>query len=150
MLFRSIFILVMSVLAVIITKGGNRVSEIAARFALDSMSVKMMAIETELGAGAITEEEAALKKQKVHQDSDILCSMDGASKFVTGSLKLIIILPVIIIIAGILIEIFFRDSPIVDPISLYLGFSAGTGFFFMLSLMILSTVMGIVVARVVR
>ena len=146
----SIFILLMSVLAIIIIKGGTRVSEIAARFALDSTAVKIMAIESELGSGAITEEEADLKKQKIQQESDFYCSMDGASKFVSGNAKLFIFTTVVIIIAGVLMEYFLRDAPLNDAISIYLGFSAGTCLLFLLPPFLLSTAMGIVVTRVVR
>ena len=143
----TIFILLISVFTIIIIKGGTRVSEIAARFTLDSMQVKMMAIETELGLGKITEEEAVLRKQKVKQESDFLCSIDGASKFVSGNAKLVIFITILIIIAGTLIEYFFRETSLNDAISIYLGFSAGTGLLFLLPSFLLSTAMGVVVTR---
>ena len=146
----TIFILLMSILTIIITKGGIRVSEVAARFALDSTAVKIMAIEAELGSGAIIKEEAVLKKQKVKQECDFYCSVAGASKFVSGNVKLAIFTTIVIIIAGALIEYFFRDASLNDAISIYLGSSAGTGLFFLLQPFLLSVAMGVVVTREVK
>ena len=144
----AIFILLMLILTLFITKCGTRVSEVAVRFTLDSMQIKMMAIETEIVSSEISEEEAVLRKQKVQLESDFLCSMDGASKFVSGSVKVVIFITVVIIIAGILFENFYRDSSMSDVISFYIGLSAGSGFLFMLPPTILSTAMGIIATRV--
>ena len=146
----TIFILLMSVFTIIITKGVTRVSEIAARFTLDSMAVKMMAIEVELGSGAITEEEAILIKRKVQQESDFFGSIDGASKFVSGNARLTIFTTIVIIIGGVLVEYFLRAASLNNAISIYLGFSASTCLLFMFPPFLLSTAMGVVITRVVR
>ncbi|MDR2729689.1 MAG: flagellar biosynthesis protein FlhA, partial [Treponema sp.] len=79
-----IFIVIIAVQAIVITKGATRVSEVAARFTLDSMQVKMMAVETEYSQGSINEEEAQNKKDEIRKESDFYGSMDGASKFISG------------------------------------------------------------------
>ena len=142
-----IFILLMSILIIIITKGGTRVSEIAARFTLDSIQVKMMATEAELESGAITKEEAVLRKQRFQQESDFFVSVNGASKFILGNVKFVIFAAIIVIIAGTLMEYFFRDVPLNDAISNYLGLSISTGLLFMLPPILLSMSIGVVVTR---
>ena len=90
-----IFIILIIVQFVVITKGATRVSEVAARFALDSMPSKMMAVESELQAGAITDKEAEEKRKKIRGESDFYGTMDGASKFVQGDVIAGIIITVI-------------------------------------------------------
>ena len=144
----TIFILSTFVLAIIIAKGGTHVSETAVRFTLDNMQVKLMAIVDELRSGAITEEEAELRKKKIQQESDFLCSIDGASKFVSGNAKLVIFTTIVIILAGVLMEYFYRNTSINDTISTYIGFSAGMGVLFMFPPFLLSAVMRITVKKV--
>ncbi|MBN1615707.1 MAG: FHIPEP family type III secretion protein, partial [Spirochaetales bacterium] len=80
-----IFIILIAVQAFVITKGSTRVAEVAARFTLDAMPTKNMAIEAEYNAGAITEEESRARKAEVQKEADFYGAMDGASKFVSGN-----------------------------------------------------------------
>ena len=82
-----IFIIIIVVQVVVVTKGATRVSEVAARFTLDSMNNKMFNIQNELNSGAITEEEAKKQKDDLQKENAFYSSMDGASKFVSGNVK---------------------------------------------------------------
>ncbi|MDE6737027.1 MAG: flagellar biosynthesis protein FlhA, partial [Treponemataceae bacterium] len=98
-----IFIILIIVQAFVITKGSGRISEVAARFALDSMPQKNFAVDSELQSGAITDEQAREKKREIQQESDFYSAMDGAAKFVSGNVKAGIFITVIDIVAGIII-----------------------------------------------
>ena len=98
-----IFIILIIVQAFVITKGSGRISEVAARFALDSMPQKNFAVDSELQSGAITDEEAREKKREIQRESDFYSAMDGAAKFVSGNVKAGIFITVIDIVAGIII-----------------------------------------------
>ena len=106
-----IFIILIIVQFVVITKGATRVSEVAARFALDSMPSKMMAVESELQAGAITDKEAEDKRKKIRSESDFYGTMDGASKFVQGDVIAGIIITIINIVGGLIIGMTMRGEP---------------------------------------
>ena len=80
-----IFIILIVIQTVVITKGATRVSEVAARFALDSMAQKNFAVDQELNSGAITEEQARQKRAEIRNESDFFSAMDGSSKFVSGN-----------------------------------------------------------------
>ena len=80
-----IFIILIVIQVLVITKGATRVSEVAARFALDSMAQKNFAVDAELNSGAITEEEAQAKRAEIRRESDFYSAMDGSSKFVSGN-----------------------------------------------------------------
>ncbi|MDR1868577.1 MAG: flagellar biosynthesis protein FlhA, partial [Treponema sp.] len=107
-----IFIVIIAVQAVVITKGATRVSEVAARFTLDSMQVKMMAVETEYSSGSITEEEAQSRKAQIQKESDFYGSMDGASKFISGNVKVGIFITVVNILGGIIIGVAMHGEPL--------------------------------------
>ena len=98
-----IFIILIIVQAFVITKGSGRISEVAARFALDSMPQKNFAVDSELQSGAITDEQAREKKREIQQERDFYSAMDGAAKFVSGNVKAGIFITVIDIVAGIII-----------------------------------------------
>ena len=98
-----IFIILIIVQAFVITKGSGRISEVAARFALESMPQKNFAVDSELQSGAITDEQAREKKREIQQESDFYSAMDGAAKFVSGNVKAGIFITVIDIVAGIII-----------------------------------------------
>ncbi|MDE7391784.1 MAG: flagellar biosynthesis protein FlhA [Treponemataceae bacterium] len=98
-----IFIILIIVQAFVITKGSGRISEVAARVALDYMPQKNFAVDSELQSGAITDEQAREKKREIQQESDFYSAMDGAAKFVSGNVKAGIFITVIDIVAGIII-----------------------------------------------
>ena len=142
-----IFIVIIAVQAVVITKGATRVSEVAARFTLDSMQVKMMAIETEYSSGSITEEEAQARKAQIQKESDFYGSMDGASKFISGNVKVGIFITVVNIIGGIIIGVAMHGEPIGNAVKNYISFSIGDGLLSQFPALLISTAMGIVVTR---
>ncbi len=97
-----IFIILIVVQVIVVTKGAGRVSEVSARFTLDSMNSKMFDIQNELNAGAITEEEAAKRKEQIRREVDFYSAMDGSSKFVSGNVKAGIFITVINLVGGII------------------------------------------------
>jgi flagellar biosynthesis protein FlhA len=142
-----IFIIIIVVQVVVITKGATRVSEVAARFTLDSMQVKMMAVETEYSSGSITEEESQRRKAEIKQESDFFGSMDGASKFISGNVKAGIFITVVNILGGVIIGVVMKGEPLANAISNYIGFSIGDGLLSQFPALMISTAMGIVVTR---
>ncbi|RKX86768.1 MAG: EscV/YscV/HrcV family type III secretion system export apparatus protein, partial [Spirochaetes bacterium] len=98
-----IFIIIIAVQYIVITKGATRVAEVAARFTLDALPGKQMAIEAEYNSGLITEEEATTKKNNLQREADFYGAMDGASKFVSGEIKVGILITVINILGGIIV-----------------------------------------------
>jgi len=142
-----IFIVIIAVQAVVITKGATRVSEVAARFTLDSMQVKMMAVETEYSSGSITEEEAQARKAQIQKESDFYGSMDGASKFISGNVKVGIFITVVNILGGIIIGVAMHGEPMGNAVNNYITFSIGDGLLSQFPALLISTAMGIVVTR---
>ena len=130
---------------VVITKGATRVSEVAARFTLDSMQVKMMAVETEYSSGSITEEEAQKRKAQIQKESDFYGSMDGASKFISGNVKIGVFIIIVEILGGFIIgAALYGESNVV---STYINLAIGDGLVTQLPALLISTAMGIVVTR---
>jgi len=142
-----IFIIIIAVQAIVITKGATRISEVAARFTLDSMPVKMMAIDTEYSSGSITEEEAQRRKAQVQRESDFYGSMDGASKFISGNVKIGIFVTVIDVIGGIIIGVAIHGEPMSLALNNYISLSIGDGLLSQIPALLISTAMGIVVTR---
>ena len=142
-----IFIIIIAVQIVVITKGATRISEVAARFTLDSMPVKMMAIDTEYSSGSITEEEAQKRKAQVQKESDFYGSMDGASKFISGNVKIGVFVIVIDVIGGIIIGATRDGLSIAESVEIFIKFSIGDGLVSQIPALLISTAMGIVVTR---
>ena len=105
-----IFLILIIIQAIVITKGAGRVSEVAARFALDSMNTKMFAVDSELQSGAITDEQAREKKRAIQKESDFYSAMDGSSKFVSGNVKAGIFITVIDLLAGIITGMVIKNA----------------------------------------
>jgi len=140
-----IFIVIIAVQLVVITKGATRVSEVAARFTLDSMQVKMMAVETEYSSGSITEEEAQARKAQIQKESDFYGSMDGASKFISGNVKVGIFIIVVEMLGGFIIgSVLYGEQNVVPT---YISLAIGDGLVTQLPALLISTAMGIVVTR---
>jgi len=142
-----IFIIIIAVQAIVITKGATRISEVAARFTLDSMPVKMMAIDTEYSSGSITEEEAQKRKAQVQRESDFYGSMDGASKFISGNVKIGIFVTVIDVIGGFIVGSALHGEPWQSALTNYINLSIGDGLLSQIPALLISTAMGIVVTR---
>ncbi|MDR2483850.1 MAG: flagellar biosynthesis protein FlhA [Treponema sp.] len=142
-----IFIVIIAVQVVVITKGASRVSEVAARFTLDALPGKQMAIEAELNSQAITEEEARLRKQELQQEVDFYGAMDGASKFISGNVKIGIFITVLNALGGIIIGAIFHGEPLSQAVGTYMSFTIGDGLLSQFPALLVSTAMGIVVTR---
>ncbi|GAB6392391.1 MAG: flagellar biosynthesis protein FlhA [Treponematales bacterium] len=142
-----IFLMIFIVQAVVITKGSTRISEVAARFTLDAMPQKQMAIDTEYSSGAITQEEASRRKEEVQQESNFYGAMDGASKFVSGNVTFGIVSTVINILGGIIIGVTIHGETFRAAANTYFRFSIGDGLLSQFPGLLVSTAMGIVVTR---
>ncbi|MDR3167597.1 MAG: flagellar biosynthesis protein FlhA [Treponema sp.] len=142
-----IFIVIIAVQVVVITKGATRVSEVAARFTLDGLPGKQMAIEAEFNSGAITEEESQARKKDLQQEVDLYGAMDGASKFISGNVKVGIFITVINILGGIIIGVAIHGEPVSSAVGTYIAFSIGDGLLSQFPALLISTAMGIVVTR---
>jgi flagellar biosynthesis protein FlhA len=142
-----IFIILIVVQVVVITKGATRTSEVAARFTLDAMPNKYMAIDSEYSSGAITEEEARQRKADLQQEADYYGSMDGASKFISGNVKASIFITAVNVLGGIIIGTAIHGEPLGAAASNYIRFSIGDGLLSQLPALLVSTAVGIVVTR---
>jgi flagellar biosynthesis protein FlhA len=142
-----IFIILIAVQAFVITKGSTRVAEVAARFTLDAMPTKNMAIEAEYNAGAITEEEARARKRDIQREADFYGAMDGASKFVSGNVKIGIFITIINLVAGLIFGMIFRGEPFAQAISTYASLTIGDGLLSQLPSLFVSVATGLIVTR---
>ncbi len=142
-----IFLILVIINFVVITKGSGRIAEVTARFTLDAMPGKQMSIDAELNAGIITESDALRQREKIQKDADFYGSMDGASKFVRGDAIAGIFITVVNIIGGILIGFFQRDMPIADALQTYTILSIGDGLVSQIPAIIVSIAAGILVTR---
>jgi flagellar biosynthesis protein FlhA len=142
-----IFIVIIAVQAIVITKGATRVAEVAARFALDALPGKQMAIEAEYNSGAITEEEAFRRKNELQREVDFYGAMDGASKFVSGNVKVGIFITVINVLGGIIIGVTLHGEDILTALGTYTTFSIGDGLLSQFPALLVSTATGIIVTR---
>lgn len=140
-----IFIILIIVQVVVVTKGATRVSEVAARFTLDSMNNKMFDIQNELNAGAITEEEAKKLKEALRKENAFYSAMDGSSKFVSGNVKAGIAITVINLIGGIVTGMVFGGMGIGDALNSYAKLTIGDGLMSQLPALMLSFATGLLV-----
>ena len=122
-----IFIIIVVIQFVVITKGATRISEVAARFALDGMPGKQMAIDADLNAGIIDEHEAQSRRAEITQQADFYGAMDGASKFVRGDAIAGIIITVINIVGGLIIGMVEHGMPLAEAASLFTRLTIGDG-----------------------
>ncbi|MGI5172190.1 flagellar biosynthesis protein FlhA [Treponema sp. OMZ 840] len=142
-----IFIILIAVQALVITKGATRIAEVAARFTLDAMPMKQAAVESEYNQGAITEDEARIKKMEIQSESYFYGSMDGATKFVSGNVKVGIFITVINLIVGIIFGMVFRSEPFNLAIQTYAKFTIGDGLLSQIPALFISVATGIIVTR---
>ncbi len=144
-----IFLILIAVQFIVITKGATRVSEVAARFTLDAMPGKQMAIDADLSAGLITEEEAIQKRLEIQREADFYGAMDGASKFVQGDVKVGLLITIINIIGGLIIGITMRHETLKSAVSTYTMLTIGDGLVSQIPSLMMSTATGIIVTRAV-
>ena len=142
-----IFIILVLINFVVITKGSGRIAEVAARFTLDSLPGKQMSIDADLNAGLITEEKAKQRRQDLSRESDFYGSMDGASKFVRGDAIAGLLITLINIIGGLVIGITQQDMELSVAASNYTILTIGDGLVSQIPSLVISTSAGLVVTR---
>lgn len=142
-----IFIVIIAVQAIVITKGATRIAEVAARFTLDAMPVKQMAIESEYNSGAISEDEARKRKDDVQREADFYGQMDGASKFVSGNVTVGIFISVINLIGGFIVGMVIHAESLNSALSTYTALTIGDGLVSQLPSLLISVATGIIVTR---
>ncbi len=142
-----IFLILVIIQFVVITKGATRISEVAARFTLDAMPGKQMAIDADLNAGLITDTDARQRREKIAREADFYGAMDGASKFVRGDAIAGILITAINIIGGFIIGIVLQDMSVAEALKTYTLLSVGDGLVTQIPALIVSTSAGIIVTR---
>ncbi len=142
-----VFVILVIIQFVVITKGAGRISEVAARFTLDAMPGKQMAIDADLNAGIITDQEAKDRRSEIAREADFYGAMDGASKFVRGDAIAGILITLINIIGGFVIGIAINDMTLTDSLRTYSLLSIGDGLVTQIPALLVSTASGIIVTR---
>jgi flagellar biosynthesis protein FlhA len=148
----TVGIVVFAILTIInftvVTKGAGRIAEVGARFALDAMPGKQMAIDADLNAGLIGEQDARLRRKEVSQEAEFYGAMDGASKYVRGDAVAGIIVTVVNIVGGLLVGLLQHDMAIGEALKNYTLLAIGDGLVAQIPSLIISVAAGIVVSRV--
>ena len=142
-----IFAIILVVNFVVITKGSTRIAEVSARFTLDSMPGKQMAIDADLSSGLITEDQAKLRRKELEQESTFFGAMDGASKFVRGDAVAGLIIVFINAIGGILIGTIQHGLPIGEAANTYVALTIGDGLVTQVPAIIISIAAGFLVSK---
>ena len=142
-----VFAILVIVNFVVVTRGSGRIAEVAARFTLDSMPGKQMAIDADLSSGLIDQEQAKLRRKELEQESTFFGSMDGASKFVRGDAIAGLVIVAINIIGGILIGVFQHKLPIAQAATTYTIMTIGDGLVSQVPALIISIAAGFLVSK---
>lgn len=143
-----VFIILVIINFMVITKGAGRIAEVGARFVLDGMPGKQMAIDADLNAGLIGEEEAKNRRMEVTQEADFYGSMDGASKFVRGDAIAGLMIMVINVIGGLLVGVIQHDMALSNAAHSYTLLTIGDGLVAQIPALVISTAAGVIVTRV--
>ena len=143
-----VFVILTIINFTVVTKGAGRIAEVGARFALDAMPGKQMAIDADLNAGLIAEQEARRRRTEVAQEAEFYGAMDGASKYVRGDAIAGIMVTVINIVGGLVVGIFQHDLDFAQALKNYTLLAIGDGLVAQIPSLIISTAAGIVVSRV--
>ncbi|MBQ0139325.1 MAG: flagellar biosynthesis protein FlhA [Kurthia sp.] len=142
-----VFVILVIIQFIVITKGSERVSEVAARFTLDAMPGKQMAIDADLNAGLISEKDARARREKVSNEADFYGAMDGATKFVKGDAIAGIIIVIINMLVGMVIGVMQMDMEFSEAIAHFTTLTVGDGLVSQIPALLISTATGIVVTR---
>tara|TARA_B100001248_G_scaffold261923_1_gene255050 strand:- start:84934 stop:87099 length:2166 start_codon:yes stop_codon:yes gene_type:complete len=142
-----VFLILIVINFVVITKGAGRIAEVAARFTLDAMPGKQMSIDAELNAGIIDESAATKRRTKIQKEADFYGAMDGASKFVRGDAIAGILITLINVVGGIAIGVFQKNLPLMDSLQKYTLLSIGDGLVSQVPALIISVGAGILITR---
>ena len=145
-----VFIILTIINFVVITKGAGRISEVSARFTLDAMPGKQMAIDADLNAGLINQEEARTRRQEVRSEADFYGSMDGASKFVRGDATAGILILIINILGGLAIGTMMHGLSLGDAAKIYVLLTIGDGLVAQIPALLLATAVAVIVTRMSR
>ena len=143
-----VFVILVVINFIVITKGAGRIAEVSARFTLDAMPGKQMAIDADLNAGLIDEDEARRRRAEVAQEADFYGSMDGASKFVRGDAIAGILILVINIVGGLIIGLMEHDMSLADAARNYTLLAIGDGLVAQIPALVISIAAGLIVSRV--
>src|SRR5690625_623267 len=143
-----VFVILVVIQFIVITKGAERVSEVGARFTLDAMPGKQMSIDADLNAGLISEQEARERREKVENEADFYGAMDGASKFVKGDAIAGIVIVLINIIFGLIVGMVQMDFTFTEAVHTYTQLTVGDGLVSQIPALLIATATGIVVTRV--
>ncbi len=142
-----VFLILVVVQFIVITKGSERVAEVAARFTLDAMPGKQMSIDADLNAGLINEQQARERRQKVEREADYYGAMDGATKFVKGDAIASIIILIINLVGGFIIGMSMNGMNFQDALSTYSVLTIGDGLVSQIPALLISTASGLIVTR---
>ena len=142
-----IFIVLIIVQFIVINKGSERVSEVTARFTLDAMAGKQMAIDSDLNTGAITDKEAAERRKKLQQENSFFGSMDGATKYVKGDATAGLIITAINLVGGIIMGMMYRGQSVNEALSTYAILTIGDGLCSQIPSLLISLSTGILVTK---
>ncbi|MEO2003816.1 MAG: flagellar biosynthesis protein FlhA, partial [Candidatus Poribacteria bacterium] len=142
-----IFIILVVIQFVVITKGASRIAEVSARFTLDAMPGKQMAIDADLNSGLIDEEAARRQRRTIAQEADFYAAMDGASRFVRGDAIAGILITIINVVGGLIIGVAMFDLPLGTAFASYTLLTVGDGLVAQIPALLLSTAAGIIVTR---
>jgi flagellar biosynthesis protein FlhA len=142
-----IFVIIIVIQFVVITKGATRISEVAARFALDGMPGKQMAIDADLNAGTINEKEAQQRREEITQQADFYGAMDGASKFVRGDAIAGIVITIINIVGGLIIGVVEHGMPVAEAASIFTRLTIGDGLVSQVPAFLISLAAGLLTTR---
>ena len=142
-----IFFIIVLVQLIVITKGAERVSEVAARFTLDAMPGKQMAIDADLSSGLIDEQQARVRREKIQKEADFYGAMDGATKIVKGDSTMSIVITVINLVGGLLIGMLVRKLSFGDAMSQICILTIGDGLVSQIPSLMISTATGMIVTR---
>lgn len=141
------FIILILIQIMVITNGAERIAQVAARFTLDAMPGKQMAIDADLHSGLLDADQAKLKRRNIEREADFYGSMDGAGKFVKGDAMAAIVIMVVNVVGGILIGIIYHKMSAMDALNTFAILSIGNGLITTLPAFLMSTAMGMVVSR---
>jgi len=142
-----VFLVLVLINFIVITKGATRIAEVAARFTLDAMPGKQMSIDADLNAGVITDEEARSRRHEIEQESNFYGAMDGAGKFVRGDAIAGIVITMINILGGLIVGVLQRGMPVSDAARIYTLLTVGDGLITQIPALIVSTATGMLVSR---
>lgn len=142
-----VFILITVVQMLVVTKGAERIAEVTARFTLDAMPGKQMAIDADLNSGVINEDQARIRRENIQRESDFYGAMDGASKFIKGDATFSIVAAIVNLVGGAIMGLVFNGMDFSTVMSTYSLATVGDGLCSQIPSLLISTAMGMVVTR---